>query len=757
MHGEGPSRVGELVAGKYLVRRFVAAGGMGAVYEAEHQVLGRVVALKFLHAALAGDRQHLVGFEREARAAGRIHSEHVVAPVDFGVSSDGTPFIAMEFLRGESLRAALDRGPMPVGRAVDVVAQACLGAQAAHDLGIIHRDLNPRNLHVGRRADGTDWVKILDFGIAKREDSDETTNGALVGTPAYLAPEQARGERPIDHRVDLYALGAILFEALAGQRPHPGDSREAIVHHIGTRPSLSLAELRPGLPGELVAIVQRTLSSAAADRPGSARELAQALAPWATREVWAEPPSCIVPVGTPVPAPTPATSRPWKRRSWLLGGLVALAVIAGVVLLRRPSAARRGPLPKDTRLYIPPVHPDAVAQIADLVRAQAMAQASALTTLGATPRAVWLTKGTPEEVRSLVAQTILVAARDASVPVFAVYNRPFRDCAGYSMGGARNTADFLAWMEGVARGIGNERAIVILEPDGTGIVPYTTRLNGEAEWCKPVVTDPAGRTVPAPGATADETYAGLRGALAILTKQAPNAGVYLDSTHSNWLAVGDAAYRLVKAGVKDAHGFALNVSQFHVTWQQVYYGSWIGICIEYARGKTEAFRECPRQPAPREPRSAWEQVDAWYQARKPQGDGIHFVVDTSRNGRGPLDADRYAREPYLQPPEVVAALQAGEWCNPPGTGVGERPTTNTGVPLVDAFLWVKRPGESDGSCDAVGKTRAWDFQRYNPWGIAGEAQKRFDPLWGMVAPAAGEWFREQALDLAMNGVPELVR
>jgi endoglucanase len=134
---------------------------------------------------------------------------------------------------------------------------------------------------------------------------------------------------------------------------------------------------------------------------------------------------------------------------------------------------------------------------------------------------------------------------------------------------------------------------------------------------------------------------------------------------------------------------------------------------------------------------------------------MHFVIDTSRNGRGTLDTAPYAIAPYNQPKNVLDKLGTYNWCNPPGAGLGRPPTVDTGVPLVDAFLWVKTPGESDGSCNITGNARAWDYSKYNPWSISGDAQNQFDPLWGMVDSTANEWFPEQALQLAQNTNPPL--
>jgi len=131
------------------------------------------------------------------------------------------------------------------------------------------------------------------------------------------------------------------------------------------------------------------------------------------------------------------------------------------------------------------------------------------------------------------------------------------------------------------------------------------------------------------------------------------------------------------------------------------------------------------------------------------------VIDTSRNGRGVLDTAPYGAAPYHQPASVLSALAAGSWCNPFGAGLGLRPTASTGVALLDAELWLKVPGQSDGSCDIGGGARAWDYSQYNPWGLSGDAQNHFDPLWGEVDPAAGKWFGDQALQLAQNANPSL--
>jgi serine/threonine protein kinase len=287
------SRVGELLADKYRITRFVGEGGMGAVYEAHHEVVGRRFAVKLLHSELAHQEEILERFRREALAAGALESENIASIVDFGHAADGIPYIVMELLVGEDLARFLAReGSLPVVRAVNIIIQACRGLDAAHAAGIIHRDLKPENLFVCRRGDGTDLVKILDFGIAKLAQAGAegpiasvTRTGSTMGTPFYMSPEQARGAKEVDHRADIYGLGVILFEALTSQKPHPGDSYNAILYHILTQPPTPITTLRSGLPPDLIEVVHRALSFEPAERPTSAIELARLLSPYAGRQL----------------------------------------------------------------------------------------------------------------------------------------------------------------------------------------------------------------------------------------------------------------------------------------------------------------------------------------------------------------------------------------------------------------------------------------------------------------------------------------
>jgi serine/threonine-protein kinase len=296
---EPDERLHSTLSNKYRVLRFIAEGGMGSVYEAQHLLVRRRFAVKFLRRELTHRRDVLTRFTREAQAAGALESENIAAVIDFGIASDGTPYLVMEYLEGEDLGQLLAReGPLPAERAADVVLQAALGVQMAHEAGIIHRDLKPHNLFVCRRADGSDLVKILDFGVAKIEASGAqaavTRTGSMLGTPAYMSPEQARGETALDARTDVYALGVILYEALSKRTPHPGDSHNAVIHHIATLPALPLPTAGRDFPPALVELVGRTLCQSVSDRPASAAALASELRPLASRKAWEPAPASQV-------------------------------------------------------------------------------------------------------------------------------------------------------------------------------------------------------------------------------------------------------------------------------------------------------------------------------------------------------------------------------------------------------------------------------------------------------------------------------
>ena len=780
-------RVGELVGGKYRVTRLLAQGGMAVVYEAQHTVVRRRFAIKFLRRDLAGRRDILVRFQREAEAAGALENDNVAAAVDFGIAEDGTPYIVMEFLAGESLAALVERERrLPSARAADLIMQACHGMAAAHAAEIVHRDLKPHNLFVARRDDGTDLVKVLDFGVAKLQAIDDasaaTRTGTVMGTAAYMAPEQARGEKTVGARVDVYALGAILYELVSGQRPHPGDSQNAILHHISTQAAVPIESVQPDLPPGLGDLVGRALASDPERRPPSVEALAGELAPFARRQVWPPAPELPAgPVAPPVAAaggdgrPRPDTARRRSRPLVLAGGTAVVAVVALLAAARRtpppppPPAPPRGPrgLERTTRFLAGDPPPGARQQIADLRRANQDREAHLVETMVTTPSGIWFTRGTPEQVRIDVTDVVERGGRRAEVPVLVTYNHPFLDCSGYGASGARDTAAYRAWIDAFAAGIGNERAIVILEPSSLGLLPYGKRLDGRRDECRPTAADANGTRVPAPGATPDERFTQLSYAIDTLARHAPHALVYLDGTHSWWLPVPDMAYRLARVGVDRTAGFFLNAGNYQPTRRLVQYGTWVAKCLYRGGGRTtpDAYADCATQTdwMDLNDDAAWGKVDAWYAAHVDHGTNppsgpdalTHFVINTNQNGLGPLDTRIYGRPPYNQPPNIVTRLRDGSWCMPPGRGLGVRPTANTGLPLVDAFLWIDRAGVSVAPCDIAGGARAWDYSRYNPRNIEGEQQKHFDPLWNGFVPPVGDWFAEEALQLAENAAPPL--
>ncbi len=272
------SRVGQTLGGHYLLERKIGEGAMAEVYEVTHCRLERRMALKIMHPDLAADQRLVDRFEREAKTLGKLYSENIVGVSDFGQAEDGSPFLVMELLDGRDLRKVLtDQRNLPVGQAVALVLDACRGIQAAHARGIVHRDLKPENLFVVRQEDGTQRCKVVDFGVVKITDAATfTRQGSLIGTVRYMAPEQARGERDIDGRADVFALGAILSECLSGVPAFPGRSHREVLEEV------MRGEPRPldstlGIPARLEAIVRRALAGDRDKRFASAHDLGAAL------------------------------------------------------------------------------------------------------------------------------------------------------------------------------------------------------------------------------------------------------------------------------------------------------------------------------------------------------------------------------------------------------------------------------------------------------------------------------------------------
>lgn len=261
------NRVGDIIGGKYEITGELGSGGMGVVYEARHLDINRRVALKVLRAERSHDERARERFAREARAAGQIEQENICEVLDFGQSEEGELFLTMPLLEGATLKEVLrEQGPLSVERVCDIAEQTLLALDAAHARGVFHRDLKPDNLFLTRLAGRRDFVKILDFGVSKLVAPGEvagetlTESGALLGTPHYMSPEQARGARDLDGRSDFYSLGAVMFEALTGVKPVEGESANEVLWSIWNRPIPALRSLRPELPRGLEAFLNRALA-----------------------------------------------------------------------------------------------------------------------------------------------------------------------------------------------------------------------------------------------------------------------------------------------------------------------------------------------------------------------------------------------------------------------------------------------------------------------------------------------------------------
>jgi serine/threonine-protein kinase len=277
--------VGTLVSDRYRILRKLGEGGMGRVYEAQHELIGKRVALKCLNAEFATHPVVVERFKREARAATAVGNEHIVDVTDLGDMSDGAPFIVMEHLNGRELADLIAEGPLTLGRAVRIMDQVCDALAAAHTKGIVHRDLKPENIFLVTRGGNDDFVKVLDFGISKMKEPEETApsltrTGMAMGTPQYMSPEQAQGMMSTDHRTDVYALGVILYRMLTGEVPFTAETFPMLIVQIVTTDAPSVLALRPDLPAEVDAIISRALARDVRDRYQSVSELARALAPY---------------------------------------------------------------------------------------------------------------------------------------------------------------------------------------------------------------------------------------------------------------------------------------------------------------------------------------------------------------------------------------------------------------------------------------------------------------------------------------------
>jgi hypothetical protein len=277
--------LGAVLGGKYRILRRLSRGGMGTVYEARHVIVERHFAIKILHAEYAARPRTVQRFVHEAKAAGALASEHIVAVYDFGDAA-GTPYLVMELLRGQDLQQLLSRrGPLPVALAIGLALEVCRGLTAAHAAGLVHRDLKPANVFVLDAEHGCARAKLLDFGVAKLKNAETATSEhALVGTLGYMAPEQVLAGAHVDHRVDLYAVGVLLHEMLSGVPLHRGDQTEVLYGILHGKPP-ALDDVRDDLPHGLASVVARALAREPDDRHAGATELANALRPFAREAI----------------------------------------------------------------------------------------------------------------------------------------------------------------------------------------------------------------------------------------------------------------------------------------------------------------------------------------------------------------------------------------------------------------------------------------------------------------------------------------
>ena len=277
--------------GQYQLRELIGAGGMGEVYFAEHQLLKRPCALKLIRPEAGADPIALARFEREVQSAARLSHPNTIEIFDYGHADDGTFYYVMEFLPGMSLADLVRQfGPLPPGRAIYLLRQACAGLAEAHNLGLVHRDLKPANVFVAIRGGEYDVTKVLDFGLVKltRDPGapELTTDQTVSGTPLFMAPEQAAGHRDLGPSADIYALGAVAYFTLTGRPPFLGDTALAVMIAHARDLVEPPSRYQPGLPADLEAVVLRCLAKSPADRFPDVRSLSRALASCASAADW---------------------------------------------------------------------------------------------------------------------------------------------------------------------------------------------------------------------------------------------------------------------------------------------------------------------------------------------------------------------------------------------------------------------------------------------------------------------------------------
>ncbi|SEN22368.1 glycoside hydrolase family 6 protein [Nonomuraea pusilla] len=693
------------LAGPYVLLARLGEGGMGVVYLGQAPD-GTRVAVKLIHHRMSADADFRRRFAREVAAARRV-ARFCTAPVlDADVEGE-TAYLVTEYVEGPNLEDVV-RGSGPLkGSALDgLAASMAVALRAIHGAGVVHRDLKPANVLLSQVG-----PKVIDFGIARLADAEMSS--AIVGTPAYMSPEQVSGSR-VGPASDIFSWGSTVAFAATGASPFGSGSVPTILLRIVNEPPAL-----HGLSGQLHDLVEAALRKKPADRPTAQDILDHLSTSVPLPDVPAsEAADRVVPVQ---PHGSPGTSSAQAARvvdeetdpvaggrgrgvggprRWVAGAAAVAVAAAGVAAafawqgqkspdVRDPAAngtsaspaasrstAARNPLRagQDVRFYAPPE--PAASRQARLWAEDRPRDAELMTKLAAVPYAIRL--GTTE-VRAKVDSAVTGAEQRNAVPVFLINYLPGSECRPAA---AADLAAYHDWINGIAAQIGDTPAAVILEPGSLAKMP------GEPDC------DPQG--------SPDQRYKDL--SLAVQTLKAhPNTAVYLDGSQDLWPGTELMADRLIGAGVVRADGFFVNTAGFQPTEKAVAYGKKLSACIavRLATGR----KGCP--------------VDA----KADPATMPHFVVDTGRNGRGSWVPAKHYSDPQT-------------WCNPPGRGVGDRPTTATGEELVDAYLWIARAGTSGGRC-----RRGTDGEK--------------DPERGVVAPEAGEWWPELALERAKLANPPL--
>jgi eukaryotic-like serine/threonine-protein kinase len=323
---------GQVLGGKYRVARLIQRGGMGTVLLAHHEELDQRVAIKVLGNDFTQNPEIVARFTREARAAAKLESEHVVRVTDVGTFEGIGPYLVMEYLSGMNLEQVLQqRGPLPSAEAVDYVLEAVDALAEAHSLGIIHRDIKPSNLFVAERADGSRLLKVLDFGVSKMDamrgealEQSLTSARSVLGSPSYMSPEQLRSSKDVDVRTDIWSLGVVLHELLTGTLPFEAGSLLSLMKMITEGTPKPVRSLRPDVPQGLEAALNKCLQREPAQRFVNVADFALAIAPFGSGRARKEVERAASLIRRRLPSVSPPRPSPWlDRTERMMGSAVA--------------------------------------------------------------------------------------------------------------------------------------------------------------------------------------------------------------------------------------------------------------------------------------------------------------------------------------------------------------------------------------------------------------------------------------------------